>query len=61
MKPRINRPLIDTGWRVGMPAFQNVSATMPQAKQTTITAVDGRNYTVTLLGYGRPEWTTVSR
>jgi hypothetical protein len=59
MKP--NRPLIDTGWRVGMPASQNVSATQPIAKQITITAMDGVNYFVTLRGFGRPEWTNVSR
>jgi hypothetical protein len=56
-----NMPMIDTGWRVGQPFKQNRSLQTPIAKTTVITGIDGKNYEVTLVGYGKPEWTSVDR
>jgi hypothetical protein len=53
--------MIDTGWRVGQPFKQNHSLQTPIAKTTVITGIDGKNYEVTLVGYGKPEWTSVDR
>lgn len=53
---KTNRPLIDTGWRVGMPAFQNHNQRTPLTKTVVVTGIDGKNYPIKLQGYGRPEW-----
>lgn len=58
---KTNRPLIDTGWRVGMPAFQNHNQRTPLTKTVVVTGIDGKNYPIKLQGYGRPEWGTVDR
>jgi hypothetical protein len=61
MQTKVNRPLYDTGWRVGMPAHINPTDNIIRLTPITITCMDGRNREVTLVGYGRPEWTTVDR
>jgi hypothetical protein len=58
---RSNRPLYDTGWRVGMPAFVNLNREVVRHKDVTITAMDGTNHTVTLVGYGMPEYLGIDR
>ena len=56
-----NRPIVDTGWRVGMPAFPNLNSDIIRSKTISVTCLDGINTRVTLKGYGVPEWNTVSR
>jgi len=56
-----NRPLYDTGWRVGMPPFVNRNREIIRAVTTVITGIDGKLHEVTLTGYGVPEYITVDR
>lgn len=60
MRDTSNRPIIDTGWRVGMPVQLN-SGALRMTKTIVVTCLDGVNREITLHGYGRPEWNTVDR